>query len=134
MTAEFWLWADPIRNISFGIANAADWGQNFLASFNNLNGDNWTMWDGSAYSGVVDITADWLPAEWNKMTVHWDGTALTGSVNDGEAFELLWWGGATLPIDRLRFRGGDGTSTYYLDDVAVVANGALLPEPQEAQN
>ena len=131
-TAVFWVWADPVRAISFGTTSGDDFDEDTIATWNNLDGAKWQLWNDGAWVDI-DMSAAWLAGQWNKITLHYDGQSLTGTLNDGQEIPLLWWGGPTLPIDRLRFRSGTDTSTFYLDDVLAVVNGQPIPELQPAQ-
>jgi hypothetical protein len=130
LTVQFYIWGNPIVNASFGLTNGSGWGGNTIATWNNLFGTEWQVWDGGGWAAPIGISDYLNEGEWNKVTFVWDTEAqtLTGMVNDAGAVEMLLWGGADLFIDRLRLRGGDNASIYFLDEVAVVIDDEPIPE------
>jgi len=126
---RFYVWAEPVVNVSFGLGSGDVSGSKIAdtLAWNNLTGGIWQRRDGATWNEDFNIGDDWLASEWNEIIICWDRRSLTGSVNGGAATELLTFGGTDLVVDTLRFRSGNSESSYFLDDLSAVINGAPFP-------
>lgn len=76
----------------------------------------WQVFNGADW---VDTGLSFTDREWNKVNWSWDGTNLSGSLNDGDPVSLGLLGTPETLLDRMLFASGVDGTVFYVDDFTI---------------
>lgn len=133
---EFYLWmADSTNTMAAaGIGSGTAFNANSQLLWNGFGRADvwategwdslgWRHYDGQWQGPGLPIVAE----AWNRIRIHWDGRVATGRINGGDPVPLGRWGSPANLVDRIFFSTGTAGTTYFLDEVSVIATP--FPEP-----
>jgi len=133
---QFYLWApgaagppvfsDNWPQITLGNSTAVNNTGQFLYSA-DVHSAAWEWYNGSYHVSGINFSSN----NWDFVQLDWNGTTMTGTINNNNSATLGTWGSAMMNVDRLMFRYAVTNTLFYLDDIKVTTPVPILVQSMQ---